>query len=145
VTVSHPSEPIFPPPRHRGYNRSMSEPQKKPVWMWVVTVAIALPVLYVASFGPACWISQRTGAGGRILGVVYLPIGMAYWFTRLCEPIEAYASFGTADNMKLQAWSFDGPLWVGRPPPELLWDSVEEINDSRPGDVPADEAELPDR
>jgi hypothetical protein len=36
----------------------MSE-ERKPVWPWIVGVLIGLPVLYVASFGPACWACSR--------------------------------------------------------------------------------------
>jgi hypothetical protein len=32
----------------------MSE-QRKPLWPWIVALLIGVPVLYVASFGPACW------------------------------------------------------------------------------------------
>lgn len=32
----------------------MSE-ERKPIWPWILTVLIGLPVLYVLSFGPACW------------------------------------------------------------------------------------------
>ena len=35
----------------------MSEPQKKPVWPWIVPLLIGLPVLYVVSFGPVCWLT----------------------------------------------------------------------------------------
>ena len=34
----------------------MDERHKKPGWAFWGAVAIALPVLYVASFGPACWL-----------------------------------------------------------------------------------------
>jgi hypothetical protein len=33
--------------------------RKKPGWaFWAVVVLVALPVLYVASFGPACWLAR---------------------------------------------------------------------------------------
>jgi hypothetical protein len=32
----------------------MSE-ERKPLWPWIVALLIGLPVLYMASFGPACW------------------------------------------------------------------------------------------
>jgi len=28
---------------------------KRPLWPWIATLLIGLPVLYVASFGPVCW------------------------------------------------------------------------------------------
>jgi hypothetical protein len=33
----------------------MSDDRKNPLWPWIVSLLLALPVLYVASFGPACW------------------------------------------------------------------------------------------
>src|SRR5262245_66586319 len=32
---------------------------RKPFWPWIVALLIGLPVLYVASFGPACWLADR--------------------------------------------------------------------------------------
>jgi hypothetical protein len=52
----------------------MSEERKKPVWPWIAAVLIGLPVLYVASFGPACWIASRTGVCMSMLPVVYRPM-----------------------------------------------------------------------
>lgn len=34
----------------------MSEERKRTVWPWIVALLVGLPVLYVASFGPACWL-----------------------------------------------------------------------------------------
>jgi hypothetical protein len=33
----------------------MSDDRKRLLWPWIAALLIALPVLYVASFGPACW------------------------------------------------------------------------------------------
>jgi hypothetical protein len=33
--------------------------ERKPLWPWIVALLIGLPVLYVASFGPACWLADR--------------------------------------------------------------------------------------
>jgi hypothetical protein len=37
----------------------MSDDRKKPIWPWIVALLIGLPVLYVASLGPACWLADR--------------------------------------------------------------------------------------
>ena len=37
----------------------MTEPRKKPGWVFWTVVALMVPVLYVASFGPACWGGKR--------------------------------------------------------------------------------------
>jgi hypothetical protein len=51
----------------------MSE-QRKSIWPWIVALLIGLPLLYVASFGPACWASLRTESSGRLVGTIYHPI-----------------------------------------------------------------------
>lgn len=36
----------------------MSE-ERNPIGLWIVALLIALPAMYVASFGPACWLDSR--------------------------------------------------------------------------------------
>ena len=37
----------------------MDESRKKPGWVfWTTVVPVGLPVLYVLSFGPACWLVE---------------------------------------------------------------------------------------
>ena len=65
-----------------------------------LAAVFGLPMLYAASFGPACWISSRTGIGSRAVSVVYQPIlrlcmrdtyfAAAFWW---------YASIGTKDGI----------------------------------------------
>ena len=39
----------------------------KSVWPWIAGLLVGLPVLYVASFGPACWLTSRLDRGaGRV-------------------------------------------------------------------------------
>lgn len=57
----------------------MSE-ERKPLWPWIVALLIGLPVLYVASFGPACRLNSRVYASGDPAVAnrsmfVYFPIG----------------------------------------------------------------------
>ena len=47
---------------------------KNPVWPWIVALLIGLPVLYVASFGPACWIGFRSLYGRYAVIVAYKPL-----------------------------------------------------------------------
>jgi len=51
----------------------MSEERKSSVWPWIAALLVGLPVLYVASVGPACWLVDR-----RVLpmktAVVYEPV-----------------------------------------------------------------------
>ena len=37
-------------------------------------VAILVALLYLISFGPACWISERTGWDGSIVSTIYQPV-----------------------------------------------------------------------
>ncbi len=57
----------------------MSDPLKKAgIWPWVVAMLVGLPVLYVASFGPGCWFSQKYFVGDRMIrgaSRVYWPFG----------------------------------------------------------------------
>src|SRR5262245_32900458 len=52
----------------------MGHDRKKPVWPWIAALLIGLPVLYLASFGPACWVSSRMNYGAGMIPVVYAPI-----------------------------------------------------------------------
>ena len=58
----------------------MSDDHKKPVWPWIVALLIGLPVLYVASFGPACWLVERRILPPRATGIVFRPLLVAtFW------------------------------------------------------------------
>jgi hypothetical protein len=56
----------------------MSE-QRKPVWPWILVLLIGLPVLYVASFGPACWLTSQKWGWSQLQPhpamIVYFPLG----------------------------------------------------------------------
>lgn len=41
---------------------------------WTLTLVVGLPVLYVASFGPACWIEARHGARRTFVTTAYAPL-----------------------------------------------------------------------
>jgi hypothetical protein len=41
-----------------------------------VVVLICLPLLYVASFGPACWLNQRYGFARPAISIFYRPVFM---------------------------------------------------------------------
>lgn len=53
---------------------NMSKPRT--IWPWVVAIAVMLPVLYVLSFGPACWIVSRVSALHIPIMRLYTPIGV---------------------------------------------------------------------
>ena len=60
---------------------------------------IGIPVLYVASFGPACWISSRLQPSGTGVSAIYVPI---IWVMIRGRPyvmqlvLVHYATFGGA-------------------------------------------------
>ncbi len=47
--------------------------------MRTLTAVVVLPLLYFASFGPACWLTSRTKSGASALPIIYRPLmwGMA--------------------------------------------------------------------
>jgi hypothetical protein len=59
VIGSHPAKFGFPRALPLGYDAGMGDDRKNPPWPWIVALLIGLPVLYVASFGPACWTTVR--------------------------------------------------------------------------------------
>ena len=52
----------------------MSNERKKRTWPWIVALVISLPVVYLVSFGPACWISSRARIGANAVSTIYHPI-----------------------------------------------------------------------
>ena len=72
----------------------MSRREKSCVAFWAAAAAV-LAVLYVTSFGPACWIQSRRG-GSLALNSVYLPIGWAFANAPriLSGTLQSYARLG---------------------------------------------------
>ena len=68
--------------------------ERKPLWPWIVALLIGLPVLYVASFGPACWVV--TGGGLR-----------TEWTLRLYRPLIRNAHRSPIRQYAL-LWGVDG-------------------------------------
>jgi hypothetical protein len=81
----------------------MDNRQKHGWLFWFAVGVIALPVLYIASFGPACWLTGRTSHLGPWVAVVYGPLGRvaAYSEHPVNRPLRWYAglfaekSYGT--------------------------------------------------
>jgi hypothetical protein len=119
VTVSHPSKPNFPPARHPGYNRGMSVAlsvlialaaayiwltvrivNRRERWAkWTLAALAGLPVLYVTSFGPACWLTSRPLGDGSVPPSVM----------RIYAPMARLAQSGTAIGDLVRQWWF---LWI---------------------------------
>jgi hypothetical protein len=117
-------EPIFPPRRRVGYNRGMLIVlgflgvafaafvvwlavriiNRRERWAkWTLAAVVLLPVLYVASFGPACWIASRMNADAILLSAIYSPLVDTYCYTDdelLCGAFEWYSTIGAADGWR---------------------------------------------
>src|SRR5258708_10231235 len=52
----------------------MSEERKRTIWPWVAALLVGLPMMYVASFGPACWLVDHGYLAARPIAKTYLPI-----------------------------------------------------------------------
>jgi hypothetical protein len=57
----------------------MTDRKKPGVAFWATVVVIALLIGYPLSFGPACWISSRSGTGVSVVNSAYQPmLGLAF-------------------------------------------------------------------
>ena len=53
----------------------MSDERKEfGIWPWIVALLLGPPVLYVASFGPACWLVRKNEASMLMVAKIYRPL-----------------------------------------------------------------------
>ena len=86
----------------------------------LLAAALVAPVLYVASFGPACWITSRLDVRGQTIPRIYTPV-VRMWHRGpplLVRTIDRYAELGSAPNWHLLDYmtfwkDSDGSTWVG--------------------------------
>jgi hypothetical protein len=71
---------------------------------WLVAIAVSLPVLYVASFGPACWVTSRCSIDAGWIFVVYRPIIWVAETAPVLDYFAWYSFLGSADGW---AWHVD--------------------------------------
>lgn len=58
----------------------MSADRKRSSVVFWAMVILLLPLLYVGSFGPACWIASRVdGDGGSFIAFAYQPLMRVWW------------------------------------------------------------------
>src|SRR5262245_9716504 len=93
-----------------GYCRrsGMSDPTR-PIWPWI-TAGVLLPVLYLVSFGPACWLVRhdllRPGTAAHVYRPLILFDSLPSWASRaVCW----YG--GTTDDGEIFAASLANILW----------------------------------
>lgn len=86
---------------------------------WTLAGVVGLPVLYVASFGPACWITSSINFGEPMIPIVYRPV---IWAMRGPKPIREavfrYSLLSAADG-----WNWYGFAQMDDDGEELLRDS----------------------
>jgi hypothetical protein len=80
----------------------MSNDRKKPLWPWIVALLIGLPVLYAASFGPACWLTGRCKSLHPIFQKTYFPLGrVSHGWTPFLEGLCWFGSVGLPETGSL--------------------------------------------
>jgi hypothetical protein len=75
----------------------MDEPQKRPSAAFWATIVVVVAAVYVASFGPVCWIASRTGGGYcPTISAIYWPVVFT-WFKSpaiIHYPFWSYLTWG---------------------------------------------------
>lgn len=93
----------------------MGDERRKPGWAYWLTVAlVASPMLYVASFGPACWIAARTGVNeSRLFTAPYTPLWWAInrRIAVVAPGLTLYAVVGLPHGGKVMIPSQEGDWW----------------------------------
>lgn len=75
---------------------------------WTLAAVVAVPVLYVLSFGPACWISSRANSGSSVVSAVYRPLTWgASRNNHVDDALSWYSEIGAARD-----WKWDGGTWT---------------------------------
>ena len=72
--------------------------ERKPLWPWIATLLIGLPVLYLASFGPACWLNERGVLGAAAVSAIYSPVLATAENGRLPKALDWYARLGATPD-----------------------------------------------
>ena len=78
----------------------MSDDRKTFLWPLIVALLIALPVLYVAAFGPACWLADRDALPYHIVYRGYLPLAKLMANVcpdQVCDSITNYGRWAGSD------------------------------------------------
>src|SRR5262245_59665927 len=79
--------------------------QKRAGWAFWCVVAVTIPLLFVLSVGPACWVSSRFG-GAKLVTIAYRPVTFVAEVTAsdgLMDAIQWYSQLGSSD---FHLWSF---------------------------------------
>ena len=91
---------------------------RKPVWPWIVVLLIGLPVLYVALFGPACWLVERGILPLRAMGIVFRPLLVATFWAKppiIRQTLKGYAGLMTQPPLDPIVWQMATDIDVIHP------------------------------
>jgi len=77
----------------------MTSRKKTGVTFWATVVVVA-SLLYVASFGPACWTTSRFGSLQPVFKIAYRPLDWAAWKApaMFADAIEWWGNVGMAER-----------------------------------------------
>lgn len=104
-----------------GRKPTMPRSKSRPVWIWIVAIALLAPLGYVLSFGPAVrWVNRGEAPETveNVLSVVYAPLNSVMELPFVGEALLAYVV-----------------LWVE---PEVAWEDVLRSSSSRDATVIGD-------
>jgi hypothetical protein len=75
---------------------------------------------YVASIGPACWLTSHLNAGGRLIPAVYRPITWGLAFTGSNQAIRWYCRLASARDWDWWRWEYVNGPWRWEQSPWML-------------------------
>ena len=82
--------------------------ERKPLWPWLVFLPVWLPILYAASFGPACWLTDQEIVPNAVTYRVFRPLA---WAAARCPHRIRYALVDYSEIGKPES-SFLGTGWT---------------------------------
>ena len=96
-------------------------------WFWWTTL-FAIPLLYVASFGPACWIVSRTVVGHAAFRLAYRPLDSIAWHGpyQVRQALQWYGDLAIPKNRNVVLGLND--CGVRRVGPEIMDDQFRPID-----------------
>jgi len=86
----------------------MSE-ERRPLWPWIAAMLVGLPVLYVASFGPACWMLSNDLVSYDHVNRVYRPLVQlaVHGPEGVQKPIRSYVRFWNGEEALVIGYILD--------------------------------------
>jgi hypothetical protein len=91
----------------------MTVNNKPGVAFWATVVVVAIPLIYVLSFGPVCWICSYAGTGQFVLPRVYQPILDAMSSSRnVADVCHWYAQAGARPGWRWVDFGDSAHLWL---------------------------------